>query len=377
MKKQFMVKHRKHFITMTCLVAGMLVLTTAVYANYDNAGGYTNYKNAVKNLAFDADNYTADANMTFIMDGEEMTTSEFLYKCNNGDTSQYNLTNDNFSGEASKSEYYSYVNGDKRYVYYPETNMYYESKIDGEKNKTIIPLDDATSKKAVRFAELMADAFVGDLKNNVVLVSEEDGVRKYSIHVEKSQIPEIVNAGLSLMFTANNNSPNSSSYVTYKNYEKTFNAFYKEKTGNDYKSLDYSNLSESEQEALNDIYNAFDKKYSGILEAKGHKGIVLVLANGDYKYYTNYSDYMNSEYAPNEAKTMAMFGDDPYVDDVTMNVTLDEKGRLAENYLEASLMGKDKNGEKHVATMKVNSKIYDYDKTSVDLFNPEGKTKQN
>ena len=374
MKKQFMVKHRKHFITLTCLVAGMLVLTTAVYANYDNAGGYTNYKNAVKNLAFDADNFTADANMTFTMDGEKVTTSKFTYKCDNGNNSQYTLTNDSLSGEESTTEFYSYVNGDKKYVYYPENNGYYESPA-GEKNKTLIPMDDATSKKAVRFAELMADAFVGDLKNNVVLVSDEDGVKTYSIHVEKNQIPEVVNAGLSLMFTANNNSSRSSSYVTYQDYEKAFGDYYKEKTGEDYKSMDYANLSESDSEALNKVYSSFDEKYQAILKDKGNTGIVLVLKNGDYKYFETYGDYMDSNYAPPESKTMTMFGDDPYVDDVTMTVTLDKQGRLVSDNLEASLVGKDKDGAKHVATMKVNSKVFDYDKTTVDVFDPTGKIK--
>lgn len=374
MKKQFMVKHRKHFITLTCLVAGMLVLTTAVYANYDDAGGYTNYKNAVKNLAFDADNFTADANMTFTMDGEKVTTSEFTYKCNNGDNSQYTLTNDSLSGEDNKTEFYTYVNGDKKYSYYPENNSYYENPA-GDKNNTLIPMDDATSKKAVRFAELMADAFVGDLKNNVVLVSDEDGVKTYSIHVEKNQIPEIVNAGLSLMFTANNNSERSNSYVTYEDYEKTFGDYYKEKTGDDYKSVNYADMSESDSEALNKVYSSFDEKYQAVLKDKGNNGIVVVLKNGDYKYFDTYRDYMDSKYASPEVRTMTMFGDDPYVDDVTMTVTLDKQGRLVADNLEASLVGKDKDGEKHVATMKVNSKVYDYDKTTVDVFDPTGKIK--
>jgi hypothetical protein len=376
MKKQLMGKHRKHFITLTCLVAGMLVLTSAVYANYDNAGGYSNYKNAVKNLVFEADNYTADADMKLIIDGKAVNNSKVIYKCNNGDTSQYMQNEENFDGEPVKTELYTYAQGKMKYSYFPKTNEYYESESDTENRKTIVPLDDATSKKAVRFAELMADTFVGDLKNNVTLVSEEDGVRKYSIHVEKSQIPEIVNAGLSLMFTANNNSTMDGSYVTYDNYEKAFEAFYKEKTGKEYSELGYENLSESEMQTINDCYNEFDEKYEDILDDKGDKGMLVVLEDGDYEYYDTYEEYMQSENISSQLQTMAMFGDEPYIDDVTMNVTLDAKGRLAENYLEASLVGKDEDGEKHTATMKIDSKIYDYDNTIVEEFETKGKIKQ-
>ena len=51
----------------------------------------------------------------------------------------------------------------------------------------------------IRVVELMADAFVGDIKNNFVLTEKTDDSKSYSVSLTESQIPEIVNAGVSLV----------------------------------------------------------------------------------------------------------------------------------------------------------------------------------
>ena len=50
----------------------------------------------------------------------------------------------------------------------------------------------------------MADTLVGDLKNNIVYVSGDDNSSTYEIKLEGIQIPELVNAGLSAMFSSMN-----------------------------------------------------------------------------------------------------------------------------------------------------------------------------
>jgi len=54
----------------------------------------------------------------------------------------------------------------------------------------------------VRFAELYTDLMVGDLKNNLS-ISEQSGVKTVSGTLLASQIPELYNVGLSLMFASN------------------------------------------------------------------------------------------------------------------------------------------------------------------------------
>ena len=70
--KKFQFKQKRHFVTAVCLLVGLMVLTTSVYANYDNANGYSNYKSAVKNLLLSTDNVTIDGEFGFYLDGELM-----------------------------------------------------------------------------------------------------------------------------------------------------------------------------------------------------------------------------------------------------------------------------------------------------------------
>ncbi|MGI6727964.1 MAG: hypothetical protein ACOX4P_05330 [Anaerovoracaceae bacterium] len=280
------MKHKKHFITLVCLVIGMLVFTSAVYANYDDAKGYSNYKKALKYLAFEANNYTAKYDTAITIDGEKTHSDISTYKCADGNNSQYTKSFSTYDGQNHEFESYSYVNGKMSYNYYPKENMYYQSEVYKEGNGSLMGTNDATAKKAYRFAELLADTLIGDLKNNVILTSSENGINKYAINVSGNQIPEIVNAGLSLLFTANNSENNAD-------------------------------------------------------------------------------------------EEMAMFGNEPYIDNVIFKVTLDKEGRLIENEIEASLVGNDKNGKKHKGVMKGNILIFNYGTTTVDVFNPEGKTKGN
>ncbi len=199
-----MKKQKKHFVTLVCLVVGMLMLTTAVYANYDDAKGYTNYKDSLKYLLFEADNYTANYSGTIKMDDKEVQTFNGADKREGKNKNHYEKSKDSFTSPAREYEYYTYSQGNKYYGYYPETNEYYQGESFNSGNGSLMGTNDATTKKAVRFAELLADALVGDLKNNIILESSKDGIKEYSIHVSGNQIPEIVTAGLSLTFTASN-----------------------------------------------------------------------------------------------------------------------------------------------------------------------------
>ncbi|WP_027398680.1 hypothetical protein [Anaerovorax odorimutans] len=275
------MRRKKHFMTLVCLIVGMLVLTTTVYANFDDANGYSNYKNALKQLAFEENNFTADYDMTLTIDGKEMMNNIGNYKCSDGNSSSYQKNTDSLNEDDYVWEDCTYREGDKVYNYDIRNNSYYFYN-SGNKNGTLIPLDDATSKKAVRFAELLTDTIVGDLKNNVVLESSKDGISNYTINVSGNQIPEIVNAGLSLMFTAGNN-------------------------------------------------------------------------NSDY-----------------EDEVFSKFGNDPYIDNVNVKVSLDEQGRIVKNSMEATL-----SGNNHNAVLKANLKVSDYEKTTADIFDPKGKECEN
>ncbi|MHC1723152.1 MAG: hypothetical protein AB9836_08120 [Aminipila sp.] len=370
--KNLNFKGRKHAVTATCLLVGMFMLTSAAYANYDDARGYTNYKDAVKDLALYQNNYTADGEMSILVDGEKMVTIKGDFKLDGDAYYMRTISEENFSKEKNAIENVQVSKGGKTYYYYPKTNSYMvsDSKIDFRPD-----VNDPTIKKGIKFAELFADAMVGDLKNNFILESKDGDNRNYSVKVSGSQIPEVVNAGLSLMFTAANNQDMSqTSYVTYENYEKTFASYYEEQTGKKLTDVEYS---ESNDE-FNQISKNFDEKYDDILQSKGNVGMLNVKADGTYDYYKTYDEYAKNV-QPNAMASkdiMTMLGMDPYIDNAACNFTLNKDGKLTSNELQASMVGVDNKGKKHTITMKGNYKISDYGTTKVDAFDTSGKTQQ-
>lgn len=369
--KKFSFKGRKHVVTATCLLVGMFVLTTAVYANYDDARGYTNYKDAVKNLVFYEDNFTANGEMAVLVDNEKMASMGGTFRLDNDDLYISTSSQDSFGQENDKYESVEITKDGKKYYYSPDSNSYsvYED-VDSDFRPD---MSDPTIKKSIKFAELFADTMVGDLKNNFVLTSKDGDNRNYSVNVSGSQIPEVVNAGISLMFTAANEDNSNSSYVNYENHEKAFAAFYKEQTGKEMAGNMYDDWNDEMEKVSDDFY----EKYNDVLESKGDIGIVYVKEDGSYKYYKTYSEYLE-EIEPNafdERDIMTMLGTDPYIDNALCNFTLDKEGKLISNEMEASMVGVDKNGKKHTFTLKMNYNVSDYGTTEVEDFDTAGKTK--
>lgn len=371
--KKFTFKGRKHAVTATCLIAGMFVLTSAVYANYDDSRGYTNYKDAVKDLVLYQDNFTADGEMSVLIDGKEMATMKGNLKLDGDDYYWQTVSEDSFNQGDNKYENVQVAKDGKSFSYYPKTNSYTVSDADDNFRPD---MNDPTVKKSVKFAELFADAMIGDLKNNFVLSSKEGDNRTYSVKVSGSQIPEVVNAGISLMFTAANNQDNSNPYeVSYENYQKALATYYKEQTGKEMTEAMYNDWNE-EMEKINED---FSEKYYDVLESKGDVGIVYVKADGTYDYYKTYEEYNKNVQlnAFDDHNIMKMLGDDPYIDSAACDFTLDKKGRIVSDEMEASMTGVDSQGKKHTITMKINYKVSDYETTKVDSFDTAGKTKTN
>jgi len=370
--KKFAFKGRKHAVTATCLIAGMFVLTSAVYANYDDSRGYTNYKDAVKDLVLYQGNFTADGEMSVLIDGKEMATMKGTFKVDGDDYYFKTVSDDSFSEGDNKYENIQVTKDDKEFYYYPKTNSYTVSEASSDFRPD---MNDPTVKKGVKFAELFADAMVGDLKNNFVLESKDGDNRTYSVKVSGSQIPEVVNAGISLMFTAANNQDFSSySGVQYENYEKALANYYKEQTGKELTEDIYSNWSDE----LDKVNEDFTEKYQDILKEKNDVGIVFVKLDGTYDYYKTYDKYLESADANTFTgdNIMKLLGNDPYIDSASCNFTLDKDGKIVSDEMESSMPGVDSKGKKHTITMKVSYKVSDYGTTKVEAFDTNGKTEQ-
>ena len=389
--KKFQFKQKRHMITAVCMLVGLMVLTTSVYANYDNASGYRKYKSALKNLLLETDNVTLDADVEIYLDGKLITKSENGVKI--GDNGESSYSKETYM-DGDIYEYRQYRDGKKHYSYNVQDNTYYSydstyTGIDG--NFLGIDMDENTNQKLVKFLEVAADMVVGDLKNNVVLTGEDDNTLEYQVNVSKNQMPEIINAGLSLLFSSMNEYSYGGEGVVYDDYSNAFSAFSNEEYGKDLSENVYSETTgeflpevagydteEAYWDAYDDASEAFWDKYEQIYsDDYDSTGVLLVKADGSYEYYKTYDEYIDSTGNYDDSDIYMMFGDDPYIENAKMTAKMSKSGELLENTLEVTLAGFDKNGEKHTATFSGVINAKDYGSTTADVFDPEGKVENN
>lgn len=209
-----MTAKKKKLTMIIGMAVGITVFTSAALAGYSTSNGYDIGKTAVKKL-LDNENYTSVMEMALSVDGNELSknTMTELYD-RNGDV-KLNKTESSISSYFDSSKEYEYKaytqDGSFISIYNSEdgthTNIYNTEEyamshgVFDELN-AMDEADKNTADKVVRFVELACDTFVGDLKNNIVYVSGDDNSATYEISLDAIQIPEMVNAGLSAMFSS-------------------------------------------------------------------------------------------------------------------------------------------------------------------------------
>lgn len=197
------MKNKKWFKSAICLAVGVVTLTAAVFANYDNANGYSVCKNALKDVLYE-DNYSMHYEIEIALDGKPIGTIEKEYKVNGGgDPKRYTSTaqiypeDEAFTDSRTHQDgqiinQTSYKNGEHYNVVYTDYNP-------ADTNVALIGELGDTGEKVIRFLEALCDTFVGDLKNNFVLAQSQDGNRTYTIDLKENQMPDVVTAGVSLL----------------------------------------------------------------------------------------------------------------------------------------------------------------------------------
>lgn len=377
-------KTKRQFVTALCLVIGMLLLTTSVYASYGDANGYVQYKNALKALATETDNVTGEVELGIYIDDTlvESVKLNMEFAGDKGRSTMREISGSN----GSAYERIEYIDGSEQTTYYPESGTYHTNKIyrSDITNLTGIDVNDKTTQKVIRFMELGADMVIGDLKNNVVLVGNEDGVKEYQIAISRGQMPEIINAGLSLMFTSLNSydAMERTNYTTYDDWSATMDTWSMEHYGKHFdwdEAHELSYAAEDEQQYWDDFWEEYDAiqiemqdYYDELFKnTYDREGILVIMGDGSTKHFDNFDEYVDAmmlNVSSSSYSVYAMFGDDPYIENATMTVKLDEQGRLVANYAEATMAGVGRDGEKHTASIKVNVNLSDYGTTDPARF---------
>lgn len=210
-----MKRKSNKFKAAACMLAGCIVLTGAVFANIDNASGYSNYKNALKKFV-KLDNYTATISMSAYLDEYEVAQLNLEAKVGNGSIStsqsEKSAPYDDYKAGLTDGGYqnatYKDKNFDARIYGYPNDRRNIDVTVDFsdeyEDDSVYSPLfggemDEKLMDKTIQFLEVATDGFIGNIKNNFVYFGEEDGEKHYNVTLSKEQMPSIVTSGLSLM----------------------------------------------------------------------------------------------------------------------------------------------------------------------------------
>lgn len=330
------MKQKRYFKTIVCLILGAVLLTGSALANYENASGYTKLKNGILNM-LTVENFSAEVNYSLNINGAVLDSQQAEYKYDrNGSTSEYtkNLNSD-YSSEYWIQDGFGISKHSDSYSVYPAYSKgFNDDYLSGTKE------DNDMADKMVSFAELLCDTLVGDLKNNFVLVSTENGLSTYQIDLGKEQIPELIQLGLNLMFS----SYSSGGYTTYEEYDDS--------------------KTDEEWEAL---YEETD----GVLAEHDYEGVVYVRKDGTIEYFATEGEFYQATGnvdATDLNSLYSLFYSDPSISGASCTATLDSEGRLS--YIKASgiLSGKDKNGNEQSATLDFEFNFHDYGTTSIEPF---------
>lgn len=370
-----------------CLVAGVLVLAVSAGAAFSSVNGYAAYKNGAKKLLLETDNVTLKGSYSISVDGTQLDKVDVSYAKDGKNWDS--RSSKNVRGEAYENVDVMCDGVNSWYSSSMEPNTYYSYKSDGPGYTSLLGIDQDSEleKRMITFFELAADTVVGDLKNNFVAVGKEDGVSKYQVDIAQSQVPAVVNAGLSLMaYSTATASYNSGGYVSWEDQDKTTMARYQEKTGEalsqeliDNYINDYDEAwVEANMELVNEyieFQDDFFDEYYNMVEEKGNKGVLYVAADGSTTYYEKESDYYAACHGEDATlRLYSIMGEDMALETVSCTFAVDDQGRLTENSITATFSTKDLEGKAHSLTLTANLTASDYGTTKVQPLNLEGWT---
>lgn len=202
-------KNNRYLKTIISLGVGAMLLTGAVFANYESASGYSVCKGALKGLAY-SENFSVDYSLGLSVDGKSIVSDYGIYQLNAGaNPSEHSESTDEnsdgsiyFNSRTTQDDKAVYMNKvdavndendyDNGYIHYSYNGgQNIANSMFGAENKN-------TADKFINFAEAIADTLIGDLKNSFVLTSEENGIKNYSVNLSREQLPSYVTAGVSL-----------------------------------------------------------------------------------------------------------------------------------------------------------------------------------
>lgn len=365
---------------MTCLAAGVCILAVSATAAFGSVNGYGNYKAAVKALALQTDNVSAKGTFAMTYDGKSVMNGQVDIACDGANQSSHILMTD---GETSTEEWNTTYNGVTTWFNSDDENYYtYETENEKSGHGLLnVSSDDELSNRIVNLMEMGADTVMGDLKNNVVQIGASDGIYTYQLDISNSQVPAIVNAGLSVLAYAASESVTNTYYVDFEDYDQTAVQYYQDQTGKTLSQdfLDHYNgyvdddswwqdnaELEEFQEVSGQIYDFYYQELDEKMEAANStSGILYVAADGTATFYADVESYQQSKGETTIDGLETFIGKDLTLDNVHFTFSINKAGQLTANHMEATFTTVDQKGESHTVVLTGDADLFDYGSTVI------------
>lgn len=365
---------------MTCLAAGVCILAVSATAAFGSVNGYANYKSAVKNLALTTDNVSAKATFSLAYDGKEVVTGE-------GEVAKDGRNNSShFVIDGQEESYSTTLDGATTWFNVDDDHYYTsEASFDGQTHGLLdVSEEDAElTGRIINFLELGADTLMGDLKNNVVETGASDGEYTYQLDISHSQVPALVNAGLSVLAYAVSDSIATTSYVEYQDYDQAAFKYYEQQTGKildeDFLAHYRGDINDDDWWSNNDVLDKFNdlqgemtEHYDQVLEreknaADSSSGILYVANDGSTTFYKDVAAYhqSNGDSSSSMSDFEAFVGKDLTLDNVHFTFTVNKAGQLTANHFEATFTTVDLKNVSHSMVLTGDISFFDYGSTVV------------
>lgn len=369
---------RKRNRLLVCLAAGVLILAVSATAAFGSVNGYTKYKEALKSLALETDNFTATGTMQVNYDGKEIASLQKDFAMEGQNVYSHSVSKD---ASGQMETYYTLLDG-VRTEFNMNDKYYYQVDYGTNQDTTLasnllgIDTDDEMANRMVNFVEIAADTVVGELKNNFVQVGKENGVTQYQIEIAQNQVPSLVNAGLSL-FAYSVDASNRENYtVNFADYSATVIHNYESTTGEtlpeEFKDGYSNGYDDAWYETYGDLLDKVEEvnatnwedKYYNVLNEQGG-GIVYVNTDGSYDYYAYYDAFAAAHPEAVGDSLESYVGQDLNLEKVLCTFGVDDQGRLTDNHIEVTFQTTEKDGSSHTLVLTGDVTLTNYGTTTI------------
>ncbi|MBP2032805.1 hypothetical protein J2Z42_001479 [Clostridium algifaecis] len=193
--------NKKLVAMVTSLVVGSSVLLGTAYANASQLSGYEAYKTSVKDSKA-LKNETTNLKMSVYDNGSDIADMTTNYKINLASNAMSQVTT--VKSSAGNQTFSKYKQDGKNISKSSSSDVY---NVRENKNKNVKEKDKAENPEIAKSVETVIDTLVGNMKNNVSVVDNNDGTKKVSINLSENDVTPLVNALASMAIIKSSDEP--------------------------------------------------------------------------------------------------------------------------------------------------------------------------